>query len=138
MIEKLTIDNVECVKRLGLKLNANFDNLYDYSSLNEGVNSTYVLIVDKNIIGFIHIQQLIDEVDIIDVVIDEEYRRKGYGQRLVEFVIHNNLGKRIILEVSVNNKAAIGLYNKLGFREINTRKGYYNGVDAVVMERKWF
>ena len=121
MIEKLTIDNVECVKRLGLKLNANFDNLYD-----------------KNIIGFIHIQQLIDEVDIIDVVVDEEYRRKGYGQRLVEFVIHNNLGKRIILEVSVNNKAAIGLYNKLGFREINTRKGYYNGVDAIVMERKWF
>lgn len=136
MIEKLTIDNVECVKRLGLKLNANFDNLYDYSSLNEGVNSTYVLIVDKNIIGFIHIQQLIDEVDIIDVVVDEEYRRKGYGQKLIELVIHSNLGKRIILEVSVNNKAAIGLYNKLGFREINTRKGYYNGVDAIVMERK--
>lgn len=136
MIEKLTIDNVECVKRLGLKLNANFDNLYDYSSLNEGVNSTYVLIVDKNIIGFIHIQQLIDEVDIIDVVVDEEYRRKGYGKKLVEFVIHSNPGKRIILEVSVNNKAAIGLYNKLGFIEINTRKGYYNGVDAIVMERK--
>lgn len=136
MIEKLTIDNVECVKRLGLKLNANFDNLYDYSSLNEDVNLTYVLVVDKNIIGFIHIQQLIDEVDIIDVVVDEEYRRKGYGQRLVEFVINSNLGKRIILEVSVNNKAAIGLYNKLGFREINTRKGYYNGVDAIVMERK--
>lgn len=136
MIEKLTINNVECVKRLGLKLNANFDKLYDYSSLNEGVNSTYVLIVDKNIIGFIHIQQLIDEVDIIDVVVDEEYRRKGYGQRLVEFVIQSNPGKRIILEVSVNNNAAIGLYNKLGFREINTRKGYYNGVDAIVMERK--
>ena len=136
MIEKLTIDNVECVKRLGLKLNANFDNLYDYSSLNEGVNLTYVLIVDKSIIGFIHIQQLIDEVDIIDVVVDEEYRRKGYGQKLIELVIHSNLGKRIILEVSVNNKAAIGLYNKLGFREINTRKGYYNGVDAIVMERK--
>lgn len=136
MIEKLTIDNVEYVKRLGLKLNANFDNLYDYSSLNEGVNSTYVLIVDKNIIGFIHIQQLIDEVDIIDVVVDEEYRRKGYGKKLVEFVIHSNPGKRIILEVSVNNKAAIGLYNKLGFIEINTRKGYYNGVDAIVMERK--
>jgi len=136
MIEKLTIDSVECVKRLGLKLNANFDNLYDYSSLNEGVNSTHVLIVDKKIIGFIHIQQLIDEVDIIDVVVDEEYRRKGYGQRLVEFVIHSNPGKRIILEVSVNNKAAIGLYNKLGFRKMNTRRGYYNGVDAIVMERK--
>ena len=41
----------------------------------------------------------------------------------------------ITLEVSKENKAAIELYKKFNFNEVAIRKGYYNGVDGILMER---
>ena len=43
--------------------------------------------------------------------------------------------KYITLEVRVSNIAAIGLYEKYGFRSLGTRKGYYqdNNEDALIM-----
>ena len=47
--------------------------------------------------------------------------------------------KRIILEVSKNNIAAINMYKKLGFKKVSTRKKYYrigaNFLDAYLMEK---
>ena len=136
MIKELDINNVDKVINLGLKLNTNYSNLYNYESLNSGVNKTYIILDNNNIIGFIHIQDLIDEVDIIDIVIDEEYRRKGYGKSLINFIFDFYKDKKVILEVSVDNEAAVNLYKSLNFNVINVRKGYYNGIDALVMEKK--
>ena len=41
----------------------------------------------------------------------------------------------VYLEVSVENQAAIELYEKFGFEKIHTRKNYYGTEDAYVMER---
>ena len=41
-----------------------------------------------------------------------------------------------MLEVKVDNINAIKLYEKFDFKVIHTRRGYYNGVDALIMERK--
>lgn len=136
MIKELDINNVDKVINLGLKLNTNYSNLYNYESLNSGVNKTYIILDNNNIIGFIHIQDLIDEVDIIDIVIDEEYRRKGYGKSLINYIFDLYKDKKVILEVSVDNEAAVNLYKSLNFNVINVRKGYYNGIDALVMEKK--
>ena len=136
MIKELDINNVDRVIYLGLKLNTNYSNLYDYESLNSGVNKTYIILDNNNIIGFIHIQDLIDEIDIIDIVIDEEYRRKGYGKSLINYIFDLYKDKKVILEVSVDNEAAVNLYKSLNFNVINVRKGYYNGIDALVMEKK--
>ena len=136
MIKELDINNVDKVINLGLKLNSNYSNLYDYESLNSGVNKTYTILDNNNIIGFIHIQDLIDEVDIIDIVIDEKYRRKGYGKSLINYIFDFYKDKKVILEVSVDNEAAVNLYKSLNFSVINVRKGYYNGTDALVMEKK--
>ena len=137
MIKELDINNVDKVINLGLKLNTNYSNLYDYESLNSGVNKTYIILDNNNVIGFIHIQDLIDEVDIIDIVIDEEYRRKGYGKSLINYIFDFYKDKKVILEVSADNEAAVNLYKSLDFNVINIRKGYYNGKDALVMEKKW-
>ena len=136
MIKELDINNVDKVINLGLKLNSNYSNLYDYESLNSGVNKTYTILDNNNIIGFIHIQDLIDEVDIIDIVIDEKYRRKGYGKSLINYILDFYKDKKVILEVSVDNEEAVNLYKSLNFSVINVRKGYYNGTDALVMEKK--
>ena len=48
----------------------------------------------------------------------------------------NLVDKDISLEVRENNDPAIKLYKKYGFEEVAVRKGYYNGIDGLLMERK--
>lgn len=96
----------------------------------------YKLIEDNVEVGYIETIPNIDEIEITDVLIYEEYRKKGYASKLLKNIIDNS-NKRIILEVSVNNKKAINLYKKFGFEEINVRKSYYkDGSDALIMEVK--
>lgn len=136
MISLLDISDLENVYKLGSTLHDNFRNLYDYETLMCGVNRTYTYKINDILVGFIHIQELIDEIDIIDIVINENYRRKGYALELLSHVIDDYRDKRFILEVSRDNISAINLYNKAGFKEISVRKGYYNGIDAIIMEKK--
>jgi ribosomal-protein-alanine N-acetyltransferase len=124
------------VYKLASLLNRDYAKLYDEESLNTGVNKTFLLVEDDKLIGFIHIQDLIDEVDIINIVISEENRRKGYASKLIEHVMNYANDKKIILEVSDQNINAVNLYKKYNFIEINRRKGYYNGIDAIIMEKK--
>ena len=48
----------------------------------------------------------------------------------------NKVHKDITLEVREDNTYAIKVYEKNGFIKTATRKGYYNGVDGILMERK--
>lgn len=125
------------VYKLGELLNRDYTRLYDEESLNNNVNKTFLCIEGNDLIGFVHIQDLIDEIDIVNIVINEENRRKGYASKLIDYVISYANGKKIILEVSDQNISAINLYKKYNFVEINRRKGYYNGIDAIIMEKKW-
>ena len=43
--------------------------------------------------------------------------------------------EKVLLEVRESNISAINLYSKCGFKEINRRKNYYDGEDAIIMER---
>ena len=124
------------IYKLGSLLNRDYSRLYDEESLNNGVNKTFLCVENEKLIGFVHIQDLIDEIDIINIVVSEEYRRKGYASKLIEYVINYANNKRIILEVSDQNINAINLYKKYNFIEVNRRKGYYNGIDAIIMEKK--
>ena len=125
------------VYKLGSLLNRDYSRLYDEESLNNGVNKTFLYFLNDELIGFIHIQDLIDEIDVINIVINEENRRKGYASKLIEHVINYAKDKKIILEVSEQNTSALNLYKKYNFIEVNRRKGYYNGIDAIIMEKKW-
>ena len=136
MIIPFDLKYINDIYRLGNQINNKFDQLYDCESLCDGVNKTYLFIIEKKVVGFIHIQDIIDEVDIIDLIIDENYRRKGYASRLLDFVKKFAHSKRILLEVNELNISARNLYLKNGFTEISKRKGYYNGTDAIIMEMK--
>ena len=136
MISLISVEDVDTISMLGSELHENVESLYDYNSLNEGVNKTYKYEENGETIGFIHIQDLADEIDIIDIIINKKYRLKGYGSELLEYVIKEYNSKRFILEVSSMNEQAINLYKKYGFKIINIRKGYMHGIDALVMEKK--
>lgn len=77
---------------------------------------------------------------LISIAIDERFRRRGLGEALMrEF--ENKLKTRniseAVLEVSVNNVAAISLYKKLGYKVVSVLREYYpNGEDAYLMLKK--
>ena len=87
--------------------------------------------------GFIHLIKLVDELEIINIVVDKKYRNQGIGSKLLEYVFSNVDGiKNVFLEVNVNNKNAIKLYEKYDFKLINIRNNYYGNDDCYVMRKE--
>lgn len=79
------------------------------------------------------------EGHIVSLAILPTWRKKGIASQLVEelYQIFKRYGKkRVKLEVRISNKAAIALYEKLGFVKQKIVKNYYqDGEDAVMMKR---
>jgi ribosomal-protein-alanine N-acetyltransferase len=77
-------------------------------------------------------------VEIQNVAVHPEWRRRSIGRKLVEVLLAEARAanvRRALLEVRRYNRPALSLYRKLGFRETGTRRGYYaDGEDAVLME----
>lgn len=98
-----------------------------------------ILKIDNRLIGYLSYQELYERFEIVDLYIEEDFRNKGYGSNLIKKIIdivELKKGFNITLEVKMTNKYAIILYKKFGFKEVAIRKGYYDGVDAILMERK--
>jgi ribosomal protein S18 acetylase RimI-like enzyme len=71
------------------------------------------------------------------LIVDEDYRRKGIGNRLMQASIRmaESTGcDGFYLEVNVNNRNAISFYKKLGFKEMDLVRRYYpDGSDMLKM-----
>lgn len=78
------------------------------------------------------------EGEIYRIAVDEKYRKRGIGYRLLSFALKTERGRGLeatFLEVRKQNIAARRLYLAYGFREIGERKNYYKDPydDAVLM-----
>jgi [ribosomal protein S18]-alanine N-acetyltransferase len=83
---------------------------------------------DSQLIGFGVITTVMDESELIDMAIAKQYQGKGYGKKLMKFLIdkaRQNGAEKMFLEVGVNNAAAKAMYLNLNFKSIDTRKNYY-------------
>ena len=96
---------------------------------------TFILVYKENneYAGFLIYQLLYESGEIIDIFVREEYRNKGIGKALINKMLDNKQIEKVTLEVKKDNKNAIMLYNSLGFKPVSIRKGYYNGIDAILM-----
>ena len=126
---KEDIDNLE-LNEIFKKYKQNYN-----PTINEFIHNL-VYAVDNKIVAFLIYTVIYENCEIIDIFVLEEYRNKNIGSLLLEKVIGNNKDKNITLEVNVNNLSAINLYKKYGFEEVAIRKGYYNGVDGILMLKK--
>lgn len=134
MISKLTKEDVQEVTKLGTILNPNFTKLFHIENLNQ--NEAIFIYKENNIIkGFIHIQNGLDIIDLLNIIVKPEYRNHRIGSVLLKYIIDNKKDKKIMLEVRSKNINAIKLYQKYDFKIINIRKNYYKDDDAVIMER---
>jgi ribosomal-protein-alanine N-acetyltransferase len=107
---------------------------------NTGNNFHISLMDDDEKIGFLAYTYLLDEIEILDVFVEEKYRRQGYGKMLIEEVLKNikpDLEAKVFLEVREGNEPAIGLYLSYNFFEIGRRKKYYVDPveDAIIMQK---
>jgi ribosomal-protein-alanine N-acetyltransferase len=88
--------------------------------------------------GYICFSIISEEMHILNLAVDESYRREKIATRLLLHGMEIAKGKgakAAYLEVRVSHKTAKGLYQKMGFIEIAKRKKYYsdNDEDAIIM-----
>ena len=82
----------------------------------------------RKVAGFVTVRFAADEAEILTIAVGARYRRRGYGRLLMDDVIRRLYRERIavlFLEVDRTNKAAVGLYQRLGFKVAGERKHYY-------------
>ena len=88
---------------------------------------------DNKYVGFLIYQLLYETSDIIDIFVLESHRNKGIGKALMNKMLENKDIEKVTLEVKKDNKLGIMLYNSLGFKPVSIRKGYYSGIDGILM-----
>ena len=90
---------------------------------------------DQEVIGYIYYSDIYERAEINQFEINSFHRNCGKGDLLLKEMI-KTVDKDITLEVREDNIPAIKVYEKNGFIKKAIRKGYYNGIDGILMERK--
>ena len=93
-----------------------------------------ILIEEDKITGYIYYSDIYERAEINQFAVKITHRNCGKGNELLKHLIEK-LQKNITLEVKQTNASAIHLYEKNGFKKVAIRKGYYNGIDGILMER---
>ena len=133
MIRLANEKDISVIYELGTILHENYRKLNNLEQMmRESYFRIYVALDDDQVVEFY------ETVDIIDLFVLPEYRRKHFGSMLLNYMI-GNVGKDvslITLEVDVENKPAIALYEKFGFEIMCKRLFYYGVHDAYLMGRR--
>ena len=138
-IEKMTADMVENV----FDIEKTFFDVSTKQSILDSFDSNnlfyFVLFLDESIIGFLEGSIVLDEAELFEIAIKNEFQGKKYSLKLMDYFIDyckaNNV-VTIFLEVNKINLTAINLYNQYGFEIYGERKNYYGSNDAILMKRK--
>ena len=92
--------------------------------------------VDDELVGYLVCSRYDQAWHLMNVAVAPERRRVGIASRLLDQLVEE-AGRELpfTLEVRVSNRAAITMYEQLGFRSAGVRPRYYqdNGEDALIM-----
>jgi [ribosomal protein S18]-alanine N-acetyltransferase len=97
--------------------------------------------VDNRVVGYANFYLIKTEVQILNIAIAPESRKRSYAAGLLSHAIAflvNQGGEEFFLDVREGNSEAMRLYERLGFRKVGRRKQYYSDPkeDAIVMRLK--
>ena len=112
------------------------------SELTNALSLWLVALDGDRVAGYVGSQTVMDESDMMNVAVSPDYRRQGIGEQLVLSLAHALKEKGshcLTLEVRASNAPAIGLYEKLGFRQVGLRKNYYRNPkeDALILRKQF-
>ena len=129
MVVDLTKDNIDSFEFLLLSK----EEIKNEFSVNPFAR--YLIYVENNkVIGYVYFSYIYDRCEINQFEVDFIHRNCGIGTCLLK-KLTEIVEKSITLEVKIDNYSAISLYKKFNFEEKAIRKGYYHGIDGILMER---
>jgi ribosomal-protein-alanine N-acetyltransferase len=91
---------------------------------------------EHGLVGYLVCSRYADVWHLMNIAVAPEHRRRGIARELMENLFDAaGTEARFTLEVRTSNTAAIGMYERFGFRPAGHRRRYYhdNGEDALIM-----
>ncbi|MBE6943483.1 MAG: ribosomal-protein-alanine N-acetyltransferase [Ruminococcaceae bacterium] len=112
------------------------------SELSNPLSLWLVALDGERVIGYIGAQIVPDEADMMNLAVEEKYRRNGIGKALVKQLLkrlQERAVRSLTLEVRVSNLPAVSLYEGLGFKTVGRRPNYYQKPkeDAFILRKEW-
>jgi ribosomal-protein-alanine N-acetyltransferase len=108
-------------------------------SLAEEHVGSWVVESQGRIIGYMVTLWVADEIHILNLAVNNNYRRQGLATHLLstlERFAKGHQSKHFWLEVRSSNLPAQAFYAKHGFKHVGRRRHYYrNGEDALIMAK---
>ncbi|MFZ2447030.1 MAG: ribosomal protein S18-alanine N-acetyltransferase [Syntrophobacteraceae bacterium] len=91
------------------------------------------------VVGYICYWCVADEIQILNIAVHPDFRRRAVGRTLLSHAIRTGCDKKAgvaVLEVRGSNIAARRLYESAGFKAVGERPGYYGDKEepAILME----
>lgn len=126
MIRLMQAADVEVVAKIERSVQSHPWTLKQFEDAVTAYQST-VIEVQGHVAGFCILQPVLDEANLLLMAIDPAQQGQGLGYQLLEASVAmlKNNPVQIFLEVRESNQAAIKLYEKSGFHQIDLRKNYY-------------
>lgn len=112
-----------------------------FDALSKKENIYLVAEMEDKIVGYCGVWGVAGEGQITNVAVREEYQGRGIATILFTYMLKEGALLQLCaytLEVRCSNKAAIHLYEKMGFLSAGIRKNFYEmpTEDAVIMWKK--
>jgi ribosomal-protein-alanine acetyltransferase len=112
-----------------------------YEEAAQGNYQGWIAEHNGDMVGFVFTRIAADEVEILNLAVLPDRRRRGIASQLIERALDHAKASgaaRAYLEVRASNGAAIALYSKCGFAHAGRRARYYSGPveDALLLSRK--
>ncbi|WP_425879558.1 ribosomal protein S18-alanine N-acetyltransferase [Acinetobacter sp. TWP2-2-3] len=126
MIRLMQAADVEAVAKIERSVQSHPWTLKQFEDAVTAYQST-VIEVQGQVAGFCILQPVLDEANLLLMAINPAQQGQGLGYQLLEASVAmlKNNPVQIFLEVRESNQAAIKLYEKSGFHQIDLRKNYY-------------
>jgi ribosomal protein S18 acetylase RimI-like enzyme len=119
-IKKANLKEIKEIKKIGKK----------YKFGLQGSKEMYILVKGKKIIGFTGLiyHKWNNTLQVSDIFVIPEYRRKGYGLKLIKFLVNKakETNYRCIIAEAPSLSNAPKLYEKAGFRKCGYNDRYYS------------
>lgn len=92
--------------------------------------------LDGRLVAYVGMSYTTDSADILRLGVMKDFQRRHIATDLLQYAFKVLVAKKIrtvMLEVDSHNIKAIGLYEKLRFKQISVRKNYYGkGKDGLI------
>lgn len=107
----------------------------NYNLSNDPYEKVFGFTDSLDLIGVINVSIIYERVEINYIAVLDEYRRKGIGSKLLNYICDMEI-ESVSLEVKSTNKEAIDFYLANSFDIAAVREKYYNGIDGYLMVKE--